>query len=743
MTTPVDRRFIAALYGLVLLSIGIMCHLQEDATALLIASAAATASWLVVDSPRGRPLPKLVINILLVLIALNFWREAWDGESFNLMTSLGHFIVGLLLCKFFELKRPRDIAQMFVLSLLLVVASSMYSSAISFALLLAIYFAALVYTTVLLNLRLQSQAVTARRRMPAVFPVNGQQRLLARDIRLTTVRAVLLLIPLATVIFLALPRTRGSSLFSHLSASGTFQTGFSEEVHFQEYGQLNQSDAVALEVSFYQHGTNVGAQIVDPYFRGVTLEIYDARFGRWSRDRHAADDTPIRLDADSYAFLPSLSPTTTDPLVQEYRVSSPRREFLFHVAPAVAVTVPKQDEISYSRESMILQAGQRPGPVSYRIESSGRPNTTVLAGSPPRRPPESDAPTAEIQGLARRIAGDALPPTGTPMTAEQIQMIASRFETYLRLNYPYSLEFTRIDRNLEPITDFLLNHQQAGGHCEYFAASMVMLCRSVNIEARMVTGYHGGEFNSLANSFTVLQRHAHAWAEYYVPDLGWVQSDPSPITPSVSYSNSLLARWALEFRQIVQNTWLTSFVTFDNESRQRIVAWIHDILGAVQRLDIWQADLWTKLILAASTLGIAAVVFYVWRRIRREQAARALLGPACRHARLTGDGIFLEELLRLISRRAVADGTANGASRAASRRIDQTPREFIDAYAPLLGPAADDARWLVSTFYGIRFGGTPVTADVRKQIAQAMRRVRDALRPSPEHAHQAPTAAQA
>jgi transglutaminase-like putative cysteine protease len=727
--SAVDRRFLAALYGLVLLSVAVMCYLYEDPTALVLAAAAAVVSWLLVDSPRGRALPKLAINSFLVLIALNFWREVWDGESFNLMNSLGHFIVGLLICKFFEQKRPRDVAQIFVLSLLLVVASAMYSSTLSFALLLIVYFAALVYTAVLLNLRLHTQAVTSGWRVPAVFPANGRDPRLTRDIRLTTIRAVLVLLPLATVVFLAIPRTRGNAFFSRLNAGATFQTGFSEEVRFQDYGRLNQSDAVALDVSFYQKGVNVGAEIVEPYFRGLTLEIYDSRYGRWSHDRHADEDVSVKLDNDGYALLaPPTAYLEAEPLVQEYRISTPKRDFLFHVSPVLSVTVPKQQEVYFSRNAMVIQAGQRPGPATYRVESLGRAGEPLHTPDVPHRPPETDAPSGEIQAMARRLAGDQLPPAGVALTPEQMQAIASRFETYLRLNYPYSLEFTRGDNDLEPITDFLLNHKETGGHCEYFAASMVMLCRSVNIEARMVTGYHGGEFNSLSNSFTVLQRHAHAWAEYYVPGIGWVHSDPSPISATSSYSGSMLARWAMELRQIVQNVWLTSVVTFDNESRQRVAAWIGELLGAYKRMDIWQADIWTKVLFGISSLGIPAVLFYAWRSIERDRRARALLGPARRHARLSGDGVFLEELLRLIARRLATDGAPEAAARRHARRLDQTPREFIDTAAPVLGPAAEDARWLVGTFYSLRFGGIAVTPEVRKQIAQAMRRVREAVR---------------
>ena len=54
---------------------------------------------------------------------------------------------------------------------------------------------------------------------------------------------------------------------------------------------------------------------------------------------------------------------------------------------------------------------------------------------------------------------------------------------------------------------------------------MVMLCRSVGINARMVTGYHGGEFNSIGGYYIVRCRDSHAWVEFYVPGSSVVGSN--------------------------------------------------------------------------------------------------------------------------------------------------------------------------------------------------------------------------
>ena len=67
------------------------------------------------------------------------------------------------------------------------------------------------------------------------------------------------------------------------------------------------------------------------------------------------------------------------------------------------------------------------------------------------------------------------------------------------------------------------------GFCEHYAASFATLMRVAGIPARVVIGYHGGEFNSLGNYVMVRQSDAHAWAEVWVKDMGWQRIDPTDL----------------------------------------------------------------------------------------------------------------------------------------------------------------------------------------------------------------------
>ena len=53
------------------------------------------------------------------------------------------------------------------------------------------------------------------------------------------------------------------------------------------------------------------------------------------------------------------------------------------------------------------------------------------------------------------------------------------------------------------------------------AAAYVVLMRAMDVPARVVTGYQGGERNPVDGYWVVRQSDAHAWAEYWQQGLGW------------------------------------------------------------------------------------------------------------------------------------------------------------------------------------------------------------------------------
>lgn len=76
-----------------------------------------------------------------------------------------------------------------------------------------------------------------------------------------------------------------------------------------------------------------------------------------------------------------------------------------------------------------------------------------------------------------------------------------------------------------PVDSFLFETRR--GFCEHYATAFVVLMRLGGVPARVVTGYQGGQWNSVGRFLEVRQSDAHAWAEVWLPESGWTRVDPT------------------------------------------------------------------------------------------------------------------------------------------------------------------------------------------------------------------------
>lgn len=139
-----------------------------------------------------------------------------------------------------------------------------------------------------------------------------------------------------------------------------------------------------------------------------------------------------------------------------------------------------------------------------------------------------------------------IPTTVTDRTRQLAEEITFGLETpyekaiaitnYLRKNIEYVEVITEDPpKNQETLDWFLFDLRQ--GFCNYYATAEVILLRSVGIPARWATGYATGEkaFERETNqvTYTILQRHAHAWPEVYFPGIGWIEFEPTVSQPEI------------------------------------------------------------------------------------------------------------------------------------------------------------------------------------------------------------------
>ncbi len=176
--------------------------------------------------------------------------------------------------------------------------------------------------------------------------------------------------------------------------------------------------------------------------------------------------------------------------------------------------------------------------------------------------------------------------------------------------------------------DFFLRTKQ--GYCVQFATAMVLMARSLDIPARMATGFLPGA--EIDGSRRVIAADAHAWPELYFPGTGWLRFEPTPgarsgTPPAYSVASSGQATPATPTAAPTSAAPTAS--PSPTPSAQRPQERDSDAGAPVPQQTPGRT--W-PLVVAALLLALAALaaVPLSARRARRRDAARAGLGPAAR-----------------------------------------------------------------------------------------------------------------
>ncbi len=106
--------------------------------------------------------------------------------------------------------------------------------------------------------------------------------------------------------------------------------------------------------------------------------------------------------------------------------------------------------------------------------------------------------------------------------------------TFANGSYYYNLSPANLSQN--SYADFFLKNKE--GYCEYYAGTLVLLARLANIPSRIVSGYLGGDLNDIGDFYVFRQKDAHAWAEVWFENEGWVRVDPTKFVPPENVRNT-------------------------------------------------------------------------------------------------------------------------------------------------------------------------------------------------------------
>ncbi|BDT68019.1 protein-glutamine gamma-glutamyltransferase [Comamonadaceae bacterium OS-1] len=390
-------------------------------------------------------------------------------------------IVVLLALKTLELRARRDAFVVFFLGFFTMLSNFFFSQSLLTA--VAMLVALLGLLTALVN---------------AHMPVENKAPL--REAARIAGGMALLGAPIMAVLFVLFPRV--APLWGVPSDAMAGRSGLSASMQVGTMASLALDDSIAMRVRF--DGPPPAQR--DLYFRGPVLSLYDGR--EWlpqARDfaRPAARDLqvsgpPVRyqvtLEPNNRPWLLALEATPQAPTLPagvsavmttdlQWLSSHPTTELLRYQAQSYP-----QFRYGPQRANLDLQR-------YVDLPPGFNPRTLQLAADLRRAQPAAD-------------------------TAALVQTVLTRLRNG---GYLYTLEPGLYGR--DTADEFWFDRK--AGFCEHIASSFVVLMRALDIPARVVTGYQGGELNGVDGFWVVRQSDAHAWAEVWTANTGWTRVDPT------------------------------------------------------------------------------------------------------------------------------------------------------------------------------------------------------------------------
>jgi len=682
-------------------------------------------AWLLCPA-SGRVAPRRAINAgLLGVVGLGVLQAMRMGFTVDTFA----FFIGLLLVvKLLDLRRPSDWGQTITLSTALVVAGVLTSNTLLTGL------ALLISTVVLLRavLRYQIYAAADRGGHDTERPVSWAHRRALNRIQRGIAVSVFVI---GSVVFLFLPRELGTEAFGQWGGASMGQsTGFSDEVTLGQPGLVSESPTPVMDIAVVDRaGNNIGSLDSPPvYLRGAVLEDYAE--GRWKPAPPSARRGQVLADfvSPEMPIRPWISPHRLlwdTELRVTIRSARPGMTPLFTAwEPLELAPVRVGRFIAFHTGLGTVQADQARGRIEYRVRIADTTLRPVpIDPGAVRRTVERSSIPAGVSDYAGAILTDLSidpDPANRPIRED---IIAVRSLTnHLKNAFTYTLE----DQPIPPgrdATEWFLNDRKTG-HCEYFASALAMMCRSVGINSRVVTGYVMTDYNEVTRQYIVRESSAHAWIEAEVAPAVWMTFDATPSAEfhAIHQPEPSFTRSVMNIFETIEYAWVTGVVAYDSETRAGVFGPLSSDFGLLQaggrminRLRFGGSSLMTRAIGTGIVVFCLSMLGGLIVRHRREWLVVLL---ASWRAWLAG----IAERIRL-TRRPPPERLRGAMLRALHRAGVPKPahepmRSFIDdASGALPAPLATTLRSSCDLLYAARFralstGRVPGSGDFHEAI---------------------------
>lgn len=429
----------------------------------------------------------------------------------------------------------------------------------------------------------------------------------------------------SVLLFLLIPRFDIHNPLPFLGTAKASQTGFSESIRFGDVTNIRKDNRVALRVEVSSQETIP----VDPYWRMLVLDEY----------KNAGFEVSRAVIHNTRSENKTLEIRYDDPLIDDPEPPEAKNTWTFYLEGGVARYLPLTGRFERIRFQEVRNVNYL---VPFHVLGSAQANSNMLVYQVENmefhgRIPDPDFgqytldypfypdmdlffdldyinyPSTtlalpvewEDREYLEELAGEI--GQGEELTHEEM---AGRISDWLQSKHAYSMTWSLRGGSGDPVVRWLKT--RSAGHCEAFAGAMILLCRSVGIPARVVTGFKGGSWNTYENYFMVRYSDAHAWVEIFDGKEDWVRFDPTPgstasssapvesMATSVGAIDSSFAAYLDSIRML----WYRRIVNFDQSSQSDLIAsiknfgvnlnpreWIKDLK---ETMSAWMSSPWDK-----------------------------------------------------------------------------------------------------------------------------------------------------
>jgi protein-glutamine gamma-glutamyltransferase len=514
---------------------------------------------------------------------------------------------GLLAIKFYELRRPRDVALIIFSSFFVVMSALLYSQVLE----LFIYCLIMMWVLTALLLRVHTGDLPHDR----LLRMLGQSGII-----------FLQALPLALFLFFFFPRYAGTLSIMLDEPS----IGLTDIVAPGSIARLAQNDSEAMYVQFLSHNVPTTDTM---YWRALVL--WDYKDGIW---------TPGELATFASRTKPPAAPNPNQ-IGQEITVRTHNQKWLFALDVPISKPVNAAEPLSWAT---LLNGNTLQLTSSRKLDHMAR--YTVFS-SPSR--PDEELNSDEEKSATRlpQLPNDSIDPRVKELADRLHQGLSdAQVQEYIYtvLKYFRHGEFHYSTTPGVQGSDWLpvFLFETKTGFCEHFASAFAVLMRQEKIPARLIVGYQGADYNPYTDHYIVSQSNAHAWDEVWIdakvqPAMGkkgrwghWLRVDPTailaiaaegqPDTNSASatdplaiqiahrkpsFSETFLPAWLRDSlkeiqlrREQVETNWDNLVLSYDPEVQTRLAQALG--MGEKARLEL--------LLVCLIAGGICLIVFKKW-----------------------------------------------------------------------------------------------------------------------------------